>query len=75
MAHHVRLAVGRGLVHHLLKLRETHQMKEAWVYSHDGPIRQRKRRYILGVYTYVQRDGVLKESSQEGESTPLGIDI
>eukprot|EP00976_Prorocentrum_cordatum_P067885 1178918-Prorocentrum_minimum.AAC.2 len=24
----------------------TNQMQEAWVYSHDGPIRRRKRGYI-----------------------------
>eukprot|EP00976_Prorocentrum_cordatum_P075329 1181864-Prorocentrum_minimum.AAC.2 len=27
--------------------RRTNQMQEAWVYSHDGPIRRRKRGYIL----------------------------
>eukprot|EP00976_Prorocentrum_cordatum_P059543 1175544-Prorocentrum_minimum.AAC.2 len=27
--------------------RWTNQMQEAWVYSHDGPIRHRKRGYIL----------------------------
>eukprot|EP00976_Prorocentrum_cordatum_P106418 1194445-Prorocentrum_minimum.AAC.1 len=27
--------------------RRTNQTPEAWVYSHDGPIRHRKRGYIL----------------------------
>eukprot|EP00976_Prorocentrum_cordatum_P084313 1185607-Prorocentrum_minimum.AAC.1 len=53
-------------------LRWTNQTQEAWVYSHDGPIRRRKHGYIL---TMDQSDaksaGIFSKSTSPGSATAL----